>query len=309
MKTVLAFFLFYFPVVLSAQTFGDNNAEWVYDFRGFNSGVTKIKKDRDTIVDNRTINIFRKIACRENSGGELIIFDLRPLYIRQEGGIIEFSENLMSFDTLFNFNLKIGESWTIPERNFISGEPTGSTLERTVLDTFHITINDSPMFCQTAKAPQNSFVDTIFQDIGSGLSFILPFDGQTIADSDEGGFLRCFKNDRVGVIDFQSTLMYRCPQCLLSDFEYSCDQLSSLGETPTRNSTFSVFPNPVSNTLHIQSDTEQITQVDIYNLNGQLILHEQSDHVSKEMDLDNLSPGMYYILINEKYFEKVVVVE
>ena len=306
-RVVLILFAF-LPSFLIAQTFGDKNAEWVYDYIGLGvDGITKIKQVRDTVIDSQTIKVFQRNFTRQNSSGEIFNGNLDPIYIKQKDGLIEFSEDLINFDTLYNFDLKIGQSWTVPERDFFTGEPTGVTLERIVLDTFTIILNEIPMLCQAVKS-QFSSIDTIFQDIGSGLNYILPFD-VNIADGEEGGILRCFKNDRVGVIDFQSTLMYRCPECLLSDFEYSCDQLNSFGETLISNSTFNLFPNPVSNTLHIQSQKEQITQVDIYNLNGQLILQEQADHVSKEIDVESLAPGMYYVLINEKYFEKVVVVE
>ena len=307
MRTFYFILFMIFYTCAFAQNYGDNNARWIYDFSGGPDGITKVESVKDTIVGTRNLKIFNKTTFYLKDE-EVVEVNREPVFIYSNNSVIEFSVDLVNFDTLFNFGLPIGGSWSIPERHKITGDPTGDVLTRIVIDTFTLLINDVPVFGQGAIVPgPNNNVDTIFQDFGSRYSYILPF--ENFDPYGEGSILRCFMNDDLGSLDFETDLYELCPNCTFSDFEYDCNELSSLAETPTKNSAFVVFPNPVLNTLHIQSDTEQITQVDIYNLNGHLILQEQADHVSTEIDLGNLAPGMYYVLINEKYFEKVVVVK
>jgi hypothetical protein len=64
--------------------------------------------------------------------------------------------------------------------------------------------------------------------------------------------------------------------------------------------TFSVFPNPVTETLNLSLPTKyQTDEASIYNLQGREMLHLQ--HPSTSINIKSLAPGVYFLkLVNEK---------
>ncbi len=57
-----------------------------------------------------------------------------------------------------------------------------------------------------------------------------------------------------------------------------------------QNNTFSILPNPVNAILHLQTD-EELSQVNIYNLNGQCVLQASQ----ADIDVSALPQGMYIL--------------
>ncbi len=74
-------------------------------------------------------------------------------------------------------------------------------------------------------------------------------------------------------------------------------------------SDYSIYPNPVHNTLFISSHKGGvINEVNIYNQIGQRVIHE--DQITKTIDVSLLRKGMYVIelISNEsKIREKLVI--
>ena len=123
-----------FSTVFS-QDFGLLNEEWVYDHDGGTSdGVTLVQYDRDTIVNNRIVRVFTKKLIRQINN-EIREFEASPLFIYEENGVVESSKDLIYFDTLYDFNARVGTTLSFPERTG-SGVPTGEVLERIVVDKF-----------------------------------------------------------------------------------------------------------------------------------------------------------------------------
>ncbi len=65
-------------------------------------------------------------------------------------------------------------------------------------------------------------------------------------------------------------------------------------------SLMSIYPNPVSNTLTIDSRSTEILDARIFNANGiilkSIVLHGQRN----EIDIKDLSSGMYFIMIDDQ---------
>src|SRR6218665_4024 len=79
------------------------------------------------------------------------------------------------------------------------------------------------------------------------------------------------------------------------------DLLNTLGiDTPVKN-TFSIYPNPATDFVAIQTDSE-IKSVSVYNLLGQLV----STQKSKEINLSDMANGMYIFQINFENGEKAI---
>ena len=106
----LFFFIFFFLFFnfLNAQEFANPDSEWVYEYDGFwNIGVTKINYKRDTLVGARPLREFQRTFLRKarNIPDTLEVIYDNALYFHAKDGIVEYSEDLIHFDTLFNFCL------------------------------------------------------------------------------------------------------------------------------------------------------------------------------------------------------------
>lgn len=64
---------------------------------------------------------------------------------------------------------------------------------------------------------------------------------------------------------------------------------------------FIVFPNPVCNTLSVQSANSEIGLVIIYNLLGEVVLQKTISENNSRLDVSELSPGIYNLKIKESY--------
>ena len=296
---------------IHTQSFGSQNAQWVYDFNRMGGpGVTKYKIDGDTTINGVTYQRMQKVAIREKSNGEIVHYPRIPFYLRQDNGIVLYTGDFTFEDTLFNFDAGIGDSWTLPSRR---NNDDDFFFKYSVVDTFQVNFNGVPVLSQAIEIVNSSsptiFKDTLIKDIGSRNELIVLFDWPP-ADIEGGdrGVLRCFSNDALGVVDFVPFHESGPYPFNLSDFEYYCDALSSTEETPS-NSSFSVYPNPSYDYLTIASSEQRIDQIAIYNLNGALVNSFEPDHTQYELDVSQLPAGVYVIQINKTIFEKVIILE
>ena len=302
----LTFLLLFFTSLCQAQDFGTLNAQWVYDYSGgLAIGVTLVEYDRDTIIQGDTIKLFFRTYNWETGSGEITLQRSEPIYIRDRNNVVEFSYVPTHFDTLYNFNAEIGSSWTSRERRF-DGTFTGEKLTRTVLDTFHYSLNGINTFCQEIQSSNEIILDTICRGIGSRVFYIDPFDHLDIAsDGGEGGVLRCYTDENYGTISFRHPWEYYGGS--FSDFEYDCNPLGTSVNTPSQNTDFKIYPNPVVDVLHIESSSLPIEHIAVYTLQGQQVYAEALEGRATSLDTSAWVSGMYYVIINAQYFEKLVV--
>lgn len=298
--------------VISAQFFGDKNAEWVFDLVGLGEfGITKLKVIKDTSVNNQVYQTVYKEAIR-NVNGEVSTYKRRPFYIRTDNGVVTYTGNFTFEDTLYNFAATIGDSWTHPKRDR-DGDSTGASLIFTVTDTFSIPINEALVFAQEVKIENsnNGFYgkDTLFQGIGSRRSFMLPFDWPPAGiDSGDRGVLRCFIDDDIGVVDFLPFHLQGPYGDQLSGFEYECGKLTNVEPLANEASQISLFPNPANHSISIRGNGIHINEISIYDLSGQFLEYFQVDKSEYQLNISNLPAGAYFLQINEVNFRKVIVV-
>ncbi|GAB5400308.1 MAG: hypothetical protein Aureis2KO_18930 [Aureisphaera sp.] len=80
----------------------------------------------------------------------------------------------------------------------------------------------------------------------------------------------------------------------------------SLSVNENTESSFSVSPNPVNDILTVRSQSDPITEIAIYDLNGRLLLSESATSVtSKTISLAELSQGIYIAVINNSQTIKI----
>ena len=72
--------------------------------------------------------------------------------------------------------------------------------------------------------------------------------------------------------------------------------LSPLGETDA----FNIYPNPVSDLLNIESKDCDITEFEIFNIEGKRILTGDLKECLNRIDVNCLRPGFYNVIVNSK---------
>ena len=80
-----------------------------------------------------------------------------------------------------------------------------------------------------------------------------------------------------------------------------------LSNNDIHNSVFTIFPNPVSNSLTIDSNTDTITTISIIDISGKLLYSEKDiNALSKNINLSDYSDGIYFITINNQLTKKLI---
>jgi len=70
-------------------------------------------------------------------------------------------------------------------------------------------------------------------------------------------------------------------------------------DAPNRVETVRIYPNPTTGMLYFES-TETITQIDLYNLTGQLVYSEKATSSNHTINVSRLEPGLYLMRIITK---------
>jgi hypothetical protein len=71
---------------------------------------------------------------------------------------------------------------------------------------------------------------------------------------------------------------------------------STLSSESFEANKFSIFPNPVNNNLNIQSENRDIQIIEIYNLNGKLVLQHKYN-LNEAIDVSSLAKGLYLLKV------------
>ncbi|MBI3136437.1 MAG: T9SS type A sorting domain-containing protein, partial [Bacteroidetes bacterium] len=83
--------------------------------------------------------------------------------------------------------------------------------------------------------------------------------------------------------------------------------MNGLGEW-SQNHQLLVYPNPATGVVMIQADGI-MNQVEVMNSMGEVVMRETAGEKQLQLDLGNLSPGIYYLLVstdNERTVRKIV---
>ncbi len=74
------------------------------------------------------------------------------------------------------------------------------------------------------------------------------------------------------------------------------------------NTGFSVYPNPVSNEFHINSNNVSINDIVIVDQMGRIIYTEMNlDVMQLSVDVSSFSDGLYYLIIDEQFTKKLLI--
>ncbi|MBK9107597.1 MAG: hypothetical protein IPM92_04235 [Saprospiraceae bacterium] len=299
-------FIFNFILVIStygntyAQEFASNDSKWVYNHRGFWSyGISQVQFDRDTFINGRLTKIFKKeLTLQSRMGGSASTWQMNPVYLQSDNGVVLYSEDAIQFDTLYNFIAKIGTEWSIVNRNIGSRD----TLLISILDTFETMISGQKVSGQIARYKFNNFgnrIDTVLKNVGALQHYILPFDELEVAvDGGEGGILRCFYNDIFGAKAFNTGN----PEI---GYEYDCSKITNVNSEKfvTRNEDFDLSIR--DETLFIDNKRTKLAFVDLFDGTGKSLHQQKLASGLNQIDLKKLPFGILFVLIDHSYLSKV----
>ena len=98
----------------------------------------------------------------------------------------------------------------------------------------------------------------------------------------------------------------------IKEIEFYKTSTLSVNNTSLNNK-IRVYPNPVSSTLNIKADTQNVILVQVYNINGRKVLEYKVDNKKTDINLDvsKLTKGTYFVVIsdhnNNKTSKKIIL--
>ena len=228
------------------------------------------------------------------------ICDCRPLreFMYSDSGKVFFYDNSRnSFQMLYNFNANIGDSIVIYPANF----PTNDSIVSIVDSIKTIIINASTLkklfvhynFSSGFWPPVGNGV--IIENIGDTY-FLFPWT-YGACDASWAGPLRCYEDTVIGPYNFDTA-----PSC-----DYTTVEINEFDDIFR----ISVFPNPSSDKINIETNLNKRFYYNIYNIFGQLqktgILQSNLTTISTLA----FSNGVYNIIIyaDKKTIKKRFIVE
>ena len=316
MKTLLSISLiFLFVPTIFSQQFVRKDAQWVYNYHGaFGEGYTLISYEQDTVLFNRTVKQFGRYHTRAfNSRGARDTVSVRTgaIFLYESNGIVEYSMRGHPFDTLFNYNSRLGETFAID--SFYVYTDTSRildyTVSSTVIDTFHLRINAKDLFSRKIEY-KRSFVngrqdrflyDTLVQYLGLLNRYIDPTDADArVADGGEGGYLRCYKNDDIRIIESPG-------RGNVGYFAYDCDKLSPATSTDRLfdRSSISSYPNPSNDMLIIENAKNNSLTLKLIDYSGRTHEIFTVRPGKNEISISHLPAGLYFLLAEGEAVEKI----
>lgn len=90
----------------------------------------------------------------------------------------------------------------------------------------------------------------------------------------------------------------------LSNFNETIINITSINSSPVL-SKIVIFPNPVQNIFHINLGENKTANLEIYDIQGSLLLHKNII-AEKEIDVSFLSSGLYFVIIDRKYISRII---
>ncbi|MCF0200293.1 MAG: T9SS type A sorting domain-containing protein [Bacteroidales bacterium] len=284
-SSILIFILALFANA-NAQEFAPIGAEWHYDYKCFaDEGYVRINSVSDTVIDNIHCNKLEKTRFVYNH----IIEDystqeLGNEYVFQQGDSVMVYRNGRSFK-LFDFGAEIGASWKIYGTSFeeygiveVVGKGT-EELDGISLNYIDIMDQEESLwgFSWHGYNPVR-----IYEKIGPANSYLFP-ERLDMLDIGEGGLPRCYQDNELGIIHI--------------DNEHPCDYLYDSIEEKATSICVSVFPNPSQGSFIMNLPCHDNWQIMVYDIFGRLAFSKASDEQQINIELNNCTSGLYYIIV------------
>lgn len=288
MKTFLSTALFLVSFIATSQSWCDIGANWRYSYmNGFGTeGYTKIQYIGDTTISGQPAKILDKhIYAYDYVLSQSVDFDLGQEYTYENSGVVYRWYN-NSWDTLYNFNATIGESWRMAKQPMTNACDSNGVLSVTATGTKiinSITLNYLVVEFNYGGSMSTGITDTIVQKIGFIGGYMLPYDGCDGAlDVNEGGAFRCYEDN-----NFTS---YKPHYAGICDFIVGLDKIDS-------ESYFQIVPNPASTKIELIG-LDNYNVISIQDLRGKSWAFIQDGSTININDLPN---GIYVLSVRNEH--------
>lgn len=245
-------------------------------------GTVRYESFRDTVVNGKACRVIYKSHWSTSVPlqGEFIIH-------QEYGRVYHYIEEIDSFNLLFDFLAKPGDSWRSFDRGNSYVEYGTRAEYLTEVDSFSFDFDQNtinPVRIQhvsvyNLSSGQKQFIrnDEIIECVGFRNAFLPDSEGDGFTDDVVEGNVRCYEDENVGY-------NFTDGDCFTSAIE---EPLKDLG--------YHIYPNPTSHILNIDypggrySGSLQITDV-----TGKILLQSP---LTPSLDLGNMTTGCYFLTI------------
>ncbi len=254
--------------------------EWYYEIINENGSVTYqyLECAADTTIGTSRPKVIVKSNTLYDKGLNVV---KTHEYVYSDNGIVYWWDKLTgSYTTLYNFNANVGDEWSIS---------VGNQSITMYVDAVNYTEYSGNVYrIMTVSDEQDIFSGQIICGIGHTRSFfperLLQKDRNYRVDG-----MRCYWLDGEAIIQFG---------------DVDCDEIYEEHHTekpePNVDESFTVYPNPAENIINIVGDYDRIQLIDIY---GKVI---EIDVKNNQIDVTNLSSGMYFIKIDDNLVKLII---
>lgn len=300
MKKVALLILLIFSLnKASSQVWCYPGAIWHYThYNAYASLYAKHTYVYDTIILGKNCNKITYYTQGFGTFGPVSYFNTPYFTYVNNNVVYLYDQAASSFDTLFNYNATIGDSWIAAPISY-----TGCVTNITVSDTGHsfiqgkflkwMKVNMVSPYYMTGK------VDTIFERIGCLNNYLYyPQDFcPTALHQERGGPLRCYDDNQI--VNYKHMYNQAC------NYYYLPTGIDKLN----KQKNIFLYPNPANDNLEVHVDNgSKISEIKLINELGQTVLITTKTH----LDISDIAMGVYYLKIlfedssicNEKFVKE-----
>ena len=272
-----------YPVVVSCPKYPLLGSEWYYgmiDTNG-NSTYQYLSCEDDTIINHKKVKIIVKTnTLYDKSSG------ISREYIREDNGCVYWWHNPAQDSTmLYNFTANVGDEWSIKIGN--------DSITMHVDEVGIVEYNGQAFRSLNISDENNIFSGTIVCSVGHVKSF---FPEQMLNKNSY------YKVDGIRCYWEKGTIIYQEGN---DDCDAIYGQLHNGFEDPSADNEVDVYPNPSNGILFVKSDNIN-TDYQIINILGEIVLSGEIVSENQQIDISNLSNGLYLIKIKDNTMKIVV---
>lgn len=267
-----------FPIwgIVNDFDFPKTGDEWYYEITNENGSVTYqyLECAADTTINTSRPKVIVKNNTLYDKGLNVV---KTHEYVYSDNGVVYWWDKLIgSYTTLYNFNANVGDEWTISVGN--------QSITMHVDAVNYTEYNGNVYRIMTVSDENDIFGGDIICGIGHTRSFfpekLLSKDRSYRVDG-----MRCYWVDGEPIIQFG---------------DVDCDKIYKEYHqtTPPSDNKISVYPNPADDFIMIS--VKQPTHYTISDIFGKIILKGVILSDNQQIDISELSYGMYFIKIGTK---------
>jgi hypothetical protein len=201
--------------------------------------------------------------------------------------------------------LAANEDSTVTNYNSII---TGKTFCLTLGNTYYIQVNAGPVVAPLNKILNvyyQPIIDSVFSIVGLDTAYCTGTAAVPLVGNPTNGV---FTVNGTGAFNFNPsgvgifTVTYTSNSgCYITSQNVNVTICSGFNSTTINHSSLIIAPNPSNGTFTIQSTNEIDGTLELINELGQVVYKNQMKGLSKNVDIQNINSGMYYIrLMNGK---------